>query len=69
LNWLATPRRATALAYQANRGHEVGRGVEEPLHVRLLDVGSSRLGVLEALNADELVLIGKALGELDLRLR
>jgi len=47
------------------RRHEVGRGVEEPLHVRLLDVGSPRLGILEAFDADELVLIGEATGELE----
>src|SRR6202034_1363987 len=46
------------------RGHEVRRGVEEPLYVRLFDVGGSRLGVLEALDADELVLVGEAPGEL-----
>src|SRR6185312_17285609 len=46
-------------------GHEAGCGVEEPLHVRLLDVGGSRLSVREALDADELVLIGEAPGELE----
>ena len=47
------------------RGHEVGRGVEERLHVRLLDVGGARLSILEALDADEFVLIGQAPGELE----
>ena len=47
------------------RGHEVGRGGEERLHVRLLDVGGTCLSILEALDADELVLIGKAPGELE----
>jgi hypothetical protein len=47
------------------RGHEVGRGGEERLHVRLLDVGGTCLSILEALDADELVLIGKASGKLE----
>jgi serine/threonine-protein kinase len=47
------------------RGHQVGRGLEEPLHVGLPDVRAARVGILEALDADELVVVGKAPGELE----
>src|ERR1700760_3643522 len=47
------------------RRDEVGRGLEELLHVRLLDVRRARVGVTEALDADELVLVGEAAGELE----
>ena len=44
------------------RGHQVGRGVEELLHVGMLDVRGARFGILEALDADELVVVGQAPG-------
>ena len=47
------------------RGHQVGCGVEELLHVGLLDMRGARLGIGEALDADELVVAGKAPGELE----
>src|SRR6185312_1923571 len=47
------------------RGHQVRCGVEELLHVGLLDVRAARLGILEALDADELVVVGETPGELE----
>src|ERR1700691_2997040 len=47
------------------RGHQVGCGVKEPLYVGLLEVRAARLGILEALDADELVVVGESAGELE----
>jgi hypothetical protein len=47
------------------RGHQVGGGVEELLHVGLFDMRGARLGILEALDTDELTVVGKTPGELE----
>ncbi len=46
-------------------GHQVRCGIEELLRVGVLDVRGARPGILEALDADELVVVVKAPGKLE----